>query len=887
MSAPGPARLLSRVARAVRLPLAATAAATLLLALLATAAPGALGVLLSDAQGYRIGQLVPSAADLGASVQVVPSTAMTTDDWQPMRGALSDVRDEMGPLLRSATGDAMVTVTLDGRTATPVAPDRPAPPSTLVVGVDPDLASHARIVDGRAPEPPSGRRGVVDVVLAGSVAEAMSWHVGDVRLLTGTSLDDRRFRLTGIYEPVEPDGPFWRHTSAAVEPVVVDPYGDKIVTGTGWVAPDALPGVVDPGSRDGRTDVWFPLDATDLPAAQAPRLLDELAAFTRIGFTLERASDQAQGGVFVGSADLRLAFSTQTSEALRQAQVSASSTTALVAMLACGPAFAGLCVLVLTAGLVRDRARGLLELARARGGSGPQLALGGAVLGLAIGIPGALAGALAALALLPPEAATPWWPAVICALAPAVVLAAVATPRPSVVARVPRIAVEGGAVALALAALVALRQGGLGGATGLDPLAVAVPLLVCLVAVLLAARVLPLLARGAVAWQSRRRGLVGLLGAARARDDRVSTVALAAVVAALAIAVFSGTVVATLDAGRVATAQERAGADVRVDGEDLDPAAVRRLGETPGVRTVATVATTAHVSLADPSGTAYVSRVLVDADALGAVQTGLAGAVPAVDTLGETVDGRVPVVVSSAVADRLDGAEDVEVDGVPARVVGVAPSATPLATTRTWVLMDSGVLGDAAPGSVPVTTVLVDVDPGAEPAVAAEARDLVAPAEVTTVRAQEAALDGDPSVAGVHRAALWSAAVCAALVVVVIAMALLGGGAARARDLAVVRALGLSRVRERGLPVWEVGLMSAAAATAGSVAGLALGLLVLGEIDLRPFTGAEIQPATTLALGWWLVVVGGLVVATALGALLAAVGAGRYDVADTLRMMEE
>ena len=414
---------------------------------------------------------------------------------------------------------------------------------------------------------------------------------------------------------------------------------------------------------------------------------------------------------------------------------------------------------------------------------------------------------------------------------------------------------------------------------------IAAPVLVCLAGAVLARRLLPMLARRVAAVQRRRTGLVGLLGAARTRDDRVSPAAVVSLVAALGAATFAGCAVATLDAGRAATAAEAAGADLRVSGSSLDPERVAELSRLADVGASVTLTDGSDVIVRSGSATAYATRVLTDALALEDVQRDVPGAVPGVDRLAASIDGRVPVVVSQALADSLEGERDVTVDRVRSRVVAVGPARLAGVPDRLWVLADRDALGDERPEYDPVLSVLSSTT-GAPPALARRAEGLFPDDTVTTPAREQSALEENPVVTGVNTVAGVAAAVAALLVGVTVVLALVAGAASRTRDLAVVRALGLTARRARVLPLWEVGLLVVVAGAVGAVVGIVLPLTVLGAIDLGPFTG-DARPPTTFPALWWALVAVGVLLVTVAGALLSAGGAARRELTSSLRMMGE
>ncbi|MBW9214663.1 hypothetical protein KV102_07370 [Mumia sp. zg.B53] len=883
----GVARLLLRYVVALRGVLALTATVVVVLAFFASAAPVALANLLTDAQRHALVEISPAARDLVDEQQITPPPELVADDWRGLRDRLEKTRAELPPLLRSVTEPAAFTLTASTRKTAEKIGGPMLPDCYVNLTLSPDLPRHVTMVEGTLPRPPAGERATADLILTRAAAEEARWRVGDVRVLTGGGLPDRRYRLSGTYEAVAPQGPFWRQISGGIAPVVTTTGGRWTVAAAGWVSAENLHGTGPASVERSHTalKLWYPATPERLTAAEGAALVDELSAFTRTAVELAPESEvEVPGEGFMRVPAGIATFSTNTTGVLREADDTAVSLTSLTALLASAPVAAALCVLVLSTGLVRSRSGTLLALARARGASATQLAAAGAVVGLIVGLPAAALGAAVAAAV---HGAVPWWPAVLCGLLPAVTAALAATPAGERGPRVPRVAVELAVILLAVASVVAVSQRGLGTQTGgVDPLLIAAPVLVCLAGAVLARRLLPMLARRVAAVQRRRTGLVGLLGAARTRDDRVSPAAVVSLVAALGAATFAGCAVATLDAGRAATAAEAAGADLRVSGSSLDPERVAELSRLADVRASVTLTDGSDVSVRSGT-TAYATRVLTDALALEDVQRDVPGAVPGVDRLAAPIDGRVPVVVSQALADSLEGERDVTVDRVPSRVVAVGPARLAGVPDQLWVLADRDALGDERPEYDPVLSVLSSTTGAPPPALARRAARLFPDATVTTPAREETVLAENPVVAGVDVVAGVAAAMAALLVGVTVVMALVAGAASRTRDLAVVRALGLAARRARVLPLWEVGLLVVVAGAVGAVVGVVLPLLLLGAIDLHPFTGGDARPPTTFPVLWLALVAVGALLVTVAGALLAAEGSARRELTSSLRMMGE
>src|SRR5205085_1949583 len=113
--------------------------------------------------------------------------------------------------------------------------------------------------------------------------------------------------------------------------------------------------------------------------------------------------------------------------------------------------------------------------------------------------------------------------------------------------------VEAVVMLLSVIAVVLLIVRGIGPSTaGVDPLVVAAPLLATVALALLFVRLHPIPIVAALSAARRGKGVVALVGSARnLRDPAAGTTAVLAMLVAVAIAVFSSLVLATVDRGAV------------------------------------------------------------------------------------------------------------------------------------------------------------------------------------------------------------------------------------------------------------------------------------------------------------------------------------------------
>ncbi|MDD9348454.1 hypothetical protein, partial [Mumia sp.] len=289
----GVARLLLRYVVALRGVLALTATVVVVLAFFASAAPVALANLLTDAQRHALVEISPAARDLVDEQQITPPPELVADDWRGLRDRLEKTRAELPPLLRSVTEPAAFTLTASTRKTAEKIGGPMLPDCYVNLTLSPDLPRHVTMVEGTLPRPPAGERATADLILTRAAAEEARWRVGDVRVLTGGGLPDRRYRLSGTYEAVAPQGPFWRQISGGIAPVVTTTGGRWTVAAAGWVSAENLHGTGPASVERSHTalKLWYPATPERLTAAEGAALVDELSAFTRTAVELAPESE--------------------------------------------------------------------------------------------------------------------------------------------------------------------------------------------------------------------------------------------------------------------------------------------------------------------------------------------------------------------------------------------------------------------------------------------------------------------------------------------------------------------------------------------------------------------------------------------------------------------
>ena len=404
-------------------------------------------------------------------------------------------------------------------------------------------------------------------------------------------------------------------------------------------------------------------------------------------------------------------------------------------------------------------------------------------------------------------------------------------------------------------------------------------MLLAIVTALVCARLVPLALRPLATRLRSRDDLVTPLGAALAARRPQPVVASVAMVAGTAVALLGVLFTSTVDAGRTTAAMHDVGADVRVLG-GLDDAHVAALRAIAGVSQVATVATIPSVGLWTGANTRVVTTLYAADPGLTDVQEGVPGAVA------------VPPVGSLAGATGLPletgGPAQLATSPRLSLTVATRSAAAPgLTTAQTWMLVDRRSLEGTNVRFV-VTAAYLALDDGADPvAVATAVRDVVGPG-VSVLAAHERLeqLRTAPTARALSTGILVVVVAGLLAAMLAVSLALAARSASRTRVVAVLRTMGLPPRAEVRLVLWEATPSVAAAVLAGTGLGFVLAWLLLASIDVRPFTGGDVQPP--LVVGPSLAAaLGAVLVAAAAAVLVSAWAAARRSAAVVLRAGEE
>ncbi|WP_200829791.1 hypothetical protein, partial [Cellulomonas algicola] len=366
-------------------------------------------------QADGVGRLVATRVDpTRASSWLVDTgggSADALDDLAAQRDTLTATVASAGPALRPLLGEARVVLSTDRWVADRGPRDVGIAELTVGVRVDGRLPDLVTVADGRLPAPAdvaplapgapprtgTGPDAPLEVALSVASAARIGWQVGELRTLQGGT--GVTAVLVGTFEAADPDDPTWAHLDSTFAPQVVeDPDAGTLVTVFPYADPGALPVLAVSGPLASTT--WFPLDTGPVATTDRAALLTDLRAFRTATAT-----------------DTELDAALQALEPRQRLVVT------VLGVLAAGPAGVALGVLWLAVALGVERRRGALVLLRARGASTVLVGGLGAGQGLVLGVPAAVAGVLAAVALTPgPTTPTDLAVPLATGLAPAVLL---------------------------------------------------------------------------------------------------------------------------------------------------------------------------------------------------------------------------------------------------------------------------------------------------------------------------------------------------------------------------------------------------------------------------------------------------------------------------------
>lgn len=849
----------------------------------------------------RAGLAASSVRPFGAA-----SAAVVTD---ALDGAAAALDEDLDPELQQALGpptSLLDTVRYD------LVPLPGAPPDGLLrkltIRVQPGESPYVEeVVAGALPdgavdeveldigatgpdgEPVVSTFKVHQFVATAATAEALDLEVGERRIArpdaTGPILQRSAaaqvpvivVELAGIVELGPLEDPVWFGDPRLHRASQFDTNSTTTVFATGLVPREAV--LETPGIRDRQVaavTVQWQLDRAGLLASDTTAVQQAAVALrTSPALSLEQPS---------WSTGLDRLLATEAARRATAVEVLGLAAVAVVGV-------AGALLLAIVAVLALRR-RDQLALVRGRGASLPQL-VGAAVVEFGLVALAALAVALAVLQLVLPGGSAAWLPAVVAGLALVVLVAGglrdarrrlgvlLSERRRLQPVRRVRHVLDGLLVLVAVVAVTALRRRGVDLAAGTDPLVIAAPVLVAAAAAVVTARLAPLPLRAIEVVARRWRGVALPVGLARAARAPGSGTVVVLLVLGLGVAGLAGAVHRSLVTGQARAAQERVGADVRIDAPPLSTLSSDWEAPSAGDR-VAALRELPRLPLVTDLGAQRVDVVLVDPADLAAMP----GHEDLPDLTWDGV-GPAPVLVSDeleplgspAVGETVTVALDQQ-----ARLAGVITDFAPRVLGRdaldgTFVVIDRRA-AEAASGVVSgVTSRLVATDDPA--AVAATAARTDAEADVLVRVEVEQALRAAPLAAGVRVGFLVAAAAAILATAAALVLALVATAPQRRRQAAVLGAVGASSTRVRAALLAEVLPVVAGAATVGIGLAAAVAVLLGERLDLSPFAGTADR--ADLVLPHWSVAVGLVAGALVTAGVAALVTQGRVDPGALLR----
>ena len=881
-------------------------ALTALAAFVVAAAPRALVGVVRDEVAHQIDRVPSTSRDLTAELSGIPAFGPADDPavvegWDPDAAdvfgetgqALADNLADVEPALQPLLSAAQFAAFADPVRFSPADLPASAPNSEVQLISEPSFRTHVELVAGEWPAPWE-QDGPVEIVLSASAAQAMEWPIGEVRSTDASAasatIDDWRggraaVRLVGTVAAVDEESDRWRQLPTALIATVFDDGNARpTATSAAWVDPLTWEQIAP--LLTASLKAWYPVDGNGAIDQDPTALLAALRAATSASVPFDSTGQQ------------RASFESEVVSVLSTALGRATSASAILAVAAVGPLAVSVALVVLASALVIRRRRTDLALLSARGAPLARLRRLLFGEGLLLGVPVAVVAAIVGVLVTPHDAGPlPTMIAVLVGLAPAIALSL--TLRPALLTRAradldaPSRGRAGGilqlvVLLLAVLAVVQLVVRGVGTATeGIDPLVVVAPLLATVALALVVVRLHPLPIAAALRAARRGRGVVGLVGSARnLRDPAAGTTAVLAMLVAVAIAVFSSVVLATVDRGAVVAAQRAVGADIQLSGPYFDADTIDRMRSTEGVQDAVGVLRGDYLSIAGSGGRTSALLMVTDVERLADVQRGMVGALPP----GLITPGQSPVqiVESTALAEAI-GEGGASVSDTPAEVVGTLERILGLSVSQQFALLDEAdYAAIRGPGFFP-RTVLVDIEDGADAAAVADALgDVVGQAHAVRLLAESTAeIQASPAVTALRIVLFAALALAVALSVVAVLLVAGVSQDARSRVIALLRSMGLDRRRGRGIVVWEFAPLGVTALVGGILLGAVLPLLVVLSIDLRPFTGGGAQPSLAVdpVLSGALIAV--VIVALALAVVIGVLGARTTSMATVLRTEED
>ncbi len=752
------------------------------------------------------------------------------------------------------------------------------PPKLEVLYRDP-LTSNAQLTAG-AYAGDAVPAGMLAVAATTQTAARFGLHPGS-RLSVATPSGQVGLFVTAIVRERGPGSTFWAQDPTAGTPGLQQPTAASTPFWVGGVFadPGQLIAMQNAFNGPGMLLNWeFPLDLSKVTAASAQGLDNALNHATTTPPPLTGRLALSADTLTVTSpllSDLSLFLSTQ-----------AAIETVLL-LLFVSLTVVGATVILLAARMIVARRDAELTMLRARGGSLRQVAALLARAAVLAAGPAAVIGVGLATALVPGAGSSPasgsGWPlagiAVLAALAGPPLVAVWHYRRPAPASNPARVTsaetgrpgrawrrpvAEVTAIAASVAGLVVLRNQGVsapGSGGGADLYLTLTPVLVAIPVVVVMLRLYPLAVRGLLAVCARGAGATGFVALSRAARSSLTGVLPAfALVLALSLATFAGMVSNGITQGEIAASWHTTGADVLIGPGGYSPpvssAAVRAIAAVHGVRHATAVWNTSWVT---PFGQP-ITVVAVDPASYAAVVADTPFPAVAATRIGTATGGTMPFdatvpVLASPSAAAILGASATQLTSLSAmgpfkvRVAGTLSSTPAQPGGGAFVVMPLRTL--PGPAGQPLPSTVLVTGSAIDDAQLSAVTEKVFPGSVLTFRtAVLASLASSPLQHGAGLIIALTIATAAAFGLFTVILGLALGSAER--ELTLARLTVMGHERPGGLVLAEAMPAVLAAVVAGAVCAVALPHVVGSSIDLSAFTGTsapvQFQP-DVLALG--------------------------------------
>jgi putative ABC transport system permease protein len=805
----------------------------------------------------------------------------------------TEMEAQFPPLIGTlVTGPTLVTDTFRWTVKQPRIQER-----TLRIRFQPGAAERVRVTSGRLPEPvPPGA--AFEIALSTESSRVLGLGAGQLARLDSDGSDrlasrqaaELNARIVGVFEVADPADPFWADDQSLVKPTTrqVGPF-TQVDDITSLAADTAYADFESrlPTEVDLRFTWRYDVDPNALDAATAQPLLDALGRMQAIF-----PSAIASGGTLptAGLAgNLRGLVQT-----FVEAWLSIQTVFLIIGIGVGAVAFAAMGLVTV---LASARRRTIVALWRGRGASEGQIIRSSLAEAVVLIVPPALVALVLAILVVPGQALLP--SIAICAgvaLAGTVLLAAAvpnAPPGPPrgasrdvrVLLRTQprRLVAEALVVLVAVVGAFLLRERGVRGTsstgelTTADPLIAAVPALAGIALGLVVMRLFPLPMRLFAQLSGMRRDLVPVLALRRLTRSPLSGAVLVVLLSTGAVWAFASAALVHVERAAEVVGWQEVGADYRITARS-EP--LPRAFDALGVAGVQAAARAYRGAASLPVRGLTVSLIALDVADYQRVVAGTPadpGLPPQI--LGD-VKSLLPAIVSSELAESSRGIAlgdtfEVTISGarVPLTAVETRARFPGIEATDPFVIISRDQLLELRDDLTALNTsrlLFVRAPSSADAALTLAVSGNVAGASLERRAQRSSAIQTSPVVNIVREGALVSVAIAAVFAVLAVAAGLALTGAARANEVAHLRAVGLTRRQAFGLIVVEHVPTVAVAFAAGLALGLGLFIGLRPSLGLAAVVGSAIEVPVEIGGGQVLLVLAAISLIVAIGVGLAA-----------------